>query len=95
MFERGFFLPGLQHEFKSLSHNSAETKSCEQATIIKNSNQETMKYQQNNLTTIEEVSLNTYGNEDSKAVVGPGDDAVVNAEAGDAPGVASLTKVCA
>ena len=54
-----------------------------------------MKYQRNNLIAIEEVNLDTYGYEDSKAVVGLGDDAIVNAESGDAPGDESLTKVCA
>jgi hypothetical protein len=35
--ERGFILPGHRHEFKSLSHNSIYTKSCDQATVTKNS----------------------------------------------------------
>jgi hypothetical protein len=95
VFERGFFLPGLRHKIKSLSHNSTDKNSCDQATITKNSNHETMKFQQHFPTINEEVNLNTYGNEDSKAVVGPGDDAIVNVESGDAPGDESLTKVCA
>lgn len=57
-----------------------------------------MIYHQANLPTIEEVNLNTtFGNcnADYAAVVGPGDDAIVNAEAGDVPGDKSLTTVCA
>lgn len=52
-----------------------------------------MLYQQANPITNEEVNLNTYGNADSKVVIGPGDDAIVNAEARDVPGDESLTKV--
>jgi hypothetical protein len=49
-----------------------------------------MIYQQSKLTTIEEVNLNRYVDEDSKA-----DDTIVNTEAGDVPGDESLSKVCA
>jgi hypothetical protein len=57
--------------------------------------QETMNHQQANPNTIAEFNFNTYGNEDSKGVAGPRDEAIVNADAGDVPGDESLTTVCA
>lgn len=45
-----------------------------------------MIYQQASLSTNEEVDLNIYGNADSKAVLGPRDDALVTAEARDEAG---------
>jgi hypothetical protein len=66
-------------------------------TRTSNSNQNTMKYQNDQANpTNEEVNLITDGdNEDSKVADGPGDETIVDAEAGDEAGDDSLTTVCA